>query len=139
MSLRGKPGTIRSTRVVLGEPLFEALVVSAEVFFPEFDILVDALFEVVSVEENQLAGHEDKSLGGAAVEGLVAAVEQLHKFARVRAGRCIGELARGVKGDTCLGGVRDDEADVGLLCECHESSVLRVGVEGARDHVDTLQ
>ena len=125
--------------VVLGEPLFEALIVSAEVFFPEFDILIDALFEVVSVEENQLAGHEDKSLGGAAVEGLVAAVEQLHKFARVCACRCVGELARGVKGDTRLGGVRDDEADVGLLCQCHESGVLRIGVEGAGDHIDTLQ
>jgi hypothetical protein len=38
--------------VVFLEPLFEALIVSSEVVFPELDVLSDAVFEVVSVEED---------------------------------------------------------------------------------------
>ncbi len=125
--------------VVFREPLLKALVISAEVFFPEFDVLIDALLEVVSVEEDQLARHDDKTLARAAVESLVAAVEQLNQLAGVRTCGSVGELARGVEGDTCLGGVRDDEADFWLVSECHESGVLRIGVQRTRDDIDTLQ
>ena len=43
------------------------------------------------------------------------------------------------EGDARLGGVGDDEADFGLVGQCHEGSVLRVGVEGAADAVDACQ
>ena len=47
---------------VVCEPSLEALVVSTHVLFPEFDILVDALLQVVSVQEDELARHKDHTL-----------------------------------------------------------------------------
>ena len=115
--------------VVFLKPVFESLVVSAEIIFPELNVLTDAVFEVVSIEEDELAGHENKTFGWVAVECLVAAEEQLHEFARIGRSRSVGELAAVIESDTCLGRVGDDEADFRLLCERHESPVLGVGVQ----------
>ena len=116
------------------EPLLEAL---AEL--PQFDVLLDAVLQYVTVQEYELAGEDNQALGGITVEGLVAAIEQLHELARIAAGRSIFELARRVEGDTGLCGVGDDEANLGLVSQGHEGSVLRIGVQGAADDVDALQ
>ena len=125
--------------VVFLEPLLEALIVCSEIVFPELDILADAVFEVVSVQENQLARHEYKSLRRIAVEGLIAAEQQLNQLARIGRSRSVGELAAVVEGDTCLGGVGDDETNLRLLCESHERPVLGVRVQRTRDNINTLQ
>ena len=125
--------------VVFLKPVFESLVVSAEIIFPELDVLADAVFEVVSIEEDELARHENKTLGRIAVESLVAAEEQLHEFARIGRSRSVGELAAVIESDTCLGRVGDDETDFRLLCERHECPVLGVGVQRTRDDIDTLE
>ena len=67
--------------VVVGEPVFKGLVVGSEVIFPEFDVLVDALLEVVAIEEDEFAGHDDESLVGSSAEGLEATVEELCELA----------------------------------------------------------
>ena len=125
--------------VIFLEPVFESLVVSAEIIFPELDVLTDAVFEVVSIEEDEFAGHEDKTFGRVAVECLVAAEEKLHEFTRIRRSRSVGELTAVIEGDTCLGSIGDDEADLRLLSERHESPILGVGVQRTRDDIDTLE
>ena len=50
---------------------------------PQFDILVDAVLEHVTIEEYQLAGEDDESLGRITVECLPAAVQQLHELAGI--------------------------------------------------------
>ena len=75
--------------VVFLKPLLEALVICTHIFFPEFDIFADAIFQVVSVQEYQLARHQDKSLGRAAVEGLITTEKQLNQLAGITAGRSV--------------------------------------------------
>ena len=93
----------------------------------------------MTVQEDQLTGEDDQSLCGVAVEGLITTVQQLYQLARIRAGGRILEFACGVEGDTSLRRVRDHEADLRLICQCHEGSVLRIGVQRTADDVDALQ
>ena len=48
--------------VVSVEPILESLVVSTEVILPEFNVLTDTLLQVVTVEEDKFARHDDKTL-----------------------------------------------------------------------------
>ena len=51
-----------SAYVVVGvEPVLEALVIRSEILFPELDVLVDDLLEMVTVLEDKLAGHDDEA------------------------------------------------------------------------------
>ena len=68
---------------VLGEPVLEFLIILSEVVLPEFDILVDALLEVVSVEEDKLTRHDDKAFCLVALKSLEAAIEELSEFSRI--------------------------------------------------------
>ena len=124
--------------VVQFKPFLELLVVLAEIVFPQLDILADALLQMVSVQENQLARHDDEAFLRVAAESLEAAVEQLCQFARIaRCGR-VAQFAGRVERDARLGGVGDDETDLGLVCQSHERCVLCVRVQRAADHVDTV-
>ena len=125
--------------VVLGEPLLERLIVFAQILFPQFDILVDTFLQVVSVEEDQLAGHDNQTFSGVSIEGLETTVEQLHQLTRIAAGRLVRELASIIKGDTGLCGVRDYKANLRLLGQCHEGCVLRVGVQCPADNIDAFE
>ena len=69
--------------VVFLKPLLEAFVVSCKVVFPELDILADAIFEVMPVEENELTRHEDKAFLRITLEGLIAAIKELYEFSRI--------------------------------------------------------
>ena len=102
-------------------------------------VLLDAVLQHVAVQENQLAGEDNQALRGVAVEGLPAAVEQLHQLAGIAAGGSVVQFAGGVEGDAGLGGVRDDEANLGLVGQSHEGGILAVWVQGAANHVDALQ
>ena len=110
--------------VVLEEPVLELLVVLAEVLFPELDVLLDALLEVVTVEEDELTRHEDEALLGVTVECLETTIEQLSQLTWIRRSRSVGELAVRIESNSSLGGVRDHETDVWLLSQGHESCVL---------------
>ena len=125
-------GSVNAARLV--EPLLE---VSRQL--PQFDILVDAILQHVAVEEDEFAGEDDKTLRGITVEGLPAAIQQLNQLTRIAAGGFVVQLASGVEGNTGLGGVRDDKTNLGLVGQCHEGVVLRVGVQCAADDVDTLE
>lgn len=94
---------------------------------------------MVAVEEDELAGHQDESLRGVAAEGLVATEQQLRQLAGIAAGGFVVELAGGVEGDASLGGVADDEADLGLVGKGHEGLVLGVEVQRAADDVDAVE
>ena len=78
--------------VVLLKPLLEAFVVLAEVVLPQLDILADAVLQVVTVEEDELTRHDDKSLLWVAAKCLVTTEEELNELAWVRRCRSIGEL-----------------------------------------------
>ena len=93
----------------------------------------------MAIEEDKLAGEDDETLGGVTVKGLPTAIEQLDEFARIAAGGFVIELARRIESDTCLSSVRDDETNLRLVGQRHESIVLRVGVQRATDDVDALQ
>ncbi len=93
----------------------------------------------MAVQEDEFTGEDDEALRGVAVEGLVAAVEQLYQFAGVAAGGSVIQFAGGVEGNAGLGGVRNDEANLWLVGQCHVGLVLSVGVQTAADDVDTLQ
>ena len=69
---------------VVCEPIFESLIVAAEVFLPQFDVFVDALFQMMTVEEYQFARHDDETLCRIAVECLETVVEKLYELARIR-------------------------------------------------------
>ena len=60
---------------IVCKPALESFVVSTEILFPKFDILIDALLEVVTVQEDKLARHDDKTLLRITIKELVA-VEQ---------------------------------------------------------------
>ena len=124
---------------VFREPLLETFIVGTEIVFPQFDILIDALLQVMAVEENQFARHDDETLGGVALKGLIAAVEQLHEFAGITAGGSVAQLARGVEGNACLSGVGDDKAYLRLVGQCLIGPELGIGVQRARDDIDALQ
>ena len=121
-----------------GPPL-KGLIVSAEVVAPKFHILVDALAQVVSVEEDEFARHDDKALLGVALEGLEPVPEQLHQFTRITAGGSVDEPARRVEGNTGLRGVRDDESHLGLFGQPQESVEVLIGIQGATDGVHQRQ
>ena len=125
--------------VVFLKPLLEAFVISCEIIFPKLYILADAIFEVVTIEENELARHDDKAFLGVALKSLIAAIEELNEFARVRRGRSVSELTSGVEGDTCLGGVRNHKANFRLVSESHESCVLAIRIERTANDVDSLK
>ena len=93
----------------------------------------------MSVEEYQLAWHDDESLGWVTLEILISVVQQLNELAWVRACRSICELALVIEGDTGLSSVGYDKSDFWLLGKCHVSLVLCVWVKGAADDVDTLK
>jgi len=93
----------------------------------------------MTVQEDQFTGEDDQSLRHVTAERLVTAVEQLHQFAGIRRGGRVLQLTRGVEGDARLRGVGDHETDLGLVGQCHEGGVLRIGVQGPADHVDALQ
>jgi len=116
------------------EPLLEAF---AEL--PELNVLIDAVLQHVAVQEDELAGEDDEALRGVAVKGLIAAIEQLHELAGIGTGGSVLQLAGRIEGDAGLGGVGDDEADLGLVGQRQEGSILRVGVQRAADDVDTLE
>ena len=103
--------------VVLLEPLLESSVVSTEVSLPQLDVLLDAVLQVVTVEEDELARHDDKTLCRIAVEGLETTIEQLHELTWVRRSRSVGELTGVVESNTSLCGVRDYETNLWLLCQ----------------------
>jgi len=124
--------------VVFLEPLFERSVVRAEVVFPEFDVFLDALIEVVSVEEDEFAWHDDETLGRAAVECLESTIEELGQLSRVGGGWFVRKFARVVERDARFGRVGDDETDFRLVGESHERLVLRVRVECAADDIHTV-
>ena len=63
------------------EPFLE---VGTEV--PQVDILIDALLQHMTVQEDQFTGEDDQSLGHVTAERLVTAVKQLHQFAGITAG-----------------------------------------------------
>ena len=92
----------------------------------------------MTVQEDQLTGEDDQSLRGIAVEGLVATIQQLYQLTGVAAGGSILQFAAGVECDTGLRGVRDHEADLGLVGQRHEGGILSIGVQRAADHIDTL-
>ena len=124
---------------VVGEPLLEALVISTHIALPELDILIDALLEVVTVQENQLTWHQDHTLGWVALEELVTVEQELNQLAWIRSCRSICKLARVIECDTSLCSVRDDETHLWLLSQSHESLVLRIWIQCTADNVDTLQ
>ena len=110
--------------IVFGEPLLETFIVGSKVVFPQFDVFVDAHLQVVSIQENQFARHDDETFRGVSIECLIAMEKQLHQLARIGRGRSIGEFARVIESDTGFGGVGDDESYFRLLGECHESRIL---------------
>ena len=87
---------------MVGKPSFESLVVCTHVLFPEFDILVDAFLEMVSVKENKLAWHKDKSFLWVTVEEFVAMEEQLYEFTGIAGCWCVCKLAFVIECDACL-------------------------------------
>ena len=124
---------------VFREPCLELLIVGAEIIFPQLNVLINALLQVVSVQEDQLARHDDKTLRLVALEGLEAAVEQLGQLAWIGRGRRVGKLAIRVESNAGFGRVGDDEADFRLVGQGHEGGVLRIGVQGAADAVYARQ
>ena len=111
----------RSANVaILGEPGLELLVVATEVLFPQLNILVDTLLQVVAVEEDELARHDDQTFVLIALEGLEATIEQLGQLTGVRRSGSVSELAVGVESDTGFCSVRDNETDFGLVGQGHE-------------------
>ena len=125
-------GSVNATSLL--EPFLEVVTQ-----VPELDILIDAVLQYVSVQEDQLTWEDNQTLGLVALESLIAAIEQLNQLAGIRRSRRILQLTSGVEGDTSLCGVRNHEADFGLISERHESGVLGIGVQCATNHVDTLQ
>ena len=91
--------------VVAREPVLEPLIVPSKVIFPKLYVLHDACLQVMSIEENQLARHDDESLFGISVEGLETPVEQLRELARIAGGWGVAQFAGGVKVDARFGGV----------------------------------
>ena len=96
------------------KPLTETIKITTQFCCPQRDILADAIHEVMTVLEDELAGEDNQTLRRVAIEGAEAVVEQLGELGGVGGGRCVVQAACRVKGDACLGGVRDDEADVRL-------------------------
>ena len=124
---------------VVGEPVFEAFIVGSEVVFPQFDIFIDAVFEVMAVEEDELTRHENQALVGVTVEEFVAVEEQLNELSGIGRGRSVGKFATVVVGNAGFSGVADDETNFWLLGQCEESVVLRIRIEGAADDVNAGQ
>ena len=60
------------------EPLFEVV---TEV--PQLYVLVNSLFQLVTVQEDKLTGEDDKTLAHVAIESFVATVEQLCQLAGI--------------------------------------------------------
>ena len=80
----------RADVACLLEPLAERLAVGAKVVLPQLDVLADAVHQVMSVLEDELAGHDDETLLHVAPEGAEAVVEQLRELGGIRRGRRIG-------------------------------------------------
>ena len=120
----------------IGEPLLELGIVLAEVVLPKFDVLIDALLEVVSIEEDELTRHDDESLRLIALESLEATIEQLNELAWIAGCRSIGEFASRVESDTCLSGVGNHETNLWLVSQSEECGVLSVRIERTADAVD---
>ena len=124
---------------VLCEPGLELLVIRSEVVFPQFDVLVDTFFQVMSVQENQFARHDDKAFALVALERLETTEQQLGQLARIRRCGGVAELAVRVERDAGFRGVGDNETDFGLVGKRHECRVLRIGIQCAADAVDTRE
>ena len=123
--------------VVFLYPLLESFVVCTEIILPQLDVLTDALLQMMTVQEDQLTRHDDQALLRITLEGGVTTIQQLHELAGIRAGRSIAQLTSGIKGDTSLCSVRDHKTNLRLICQCHEGSILTVGVQRTTDHIDT--
>ena len=124
---------------VLCEPGLELLVICAEVIFPQFDVLVDAFFQVMAVQENQFARHDDKTFALVALESFETTVQKLSQFARIRRCGSVGEFAIRVECNTGFRCVGDNETYLGLVGKRHECRVLRIRIQCAADTVDTRQ
>ena len=125
--------------IIISEPLLESSIVRTKVFLPQFNVLVNALLQVMSVQENQFTRHDDQSLVSSTVECLETAIEQLRQLARIRRSRCIGQLARRVKSDTGFSGVGNDKTNLWLVCQCHESLILAIRIECTANAVDASE
>ena len=93
----------------------------------------------MAVEEDKLTGEDDEALGGIAVEGLIAAIEQLYQFAGIRSCRLVLQLAFGVESNAGLCCVGNHKAHLWLLGKSHVGIKLCIGVHTATDNVDALQ
>ena len=130
------------------DSVYEGCIDSASLFepslevvteFPEFDVLIDSLFELMSIEEDEFAREDYKSFREVSAEGLVAAIEELRELSRIGRCWCVFEFAGWVEIDACFCCVGDDEADVRSVCERHEFFVLGVRIESSADDVNHRQ
>ena len=80
---------------VFGEPVLELLIIGTEIIFPKFNVLVDTLFQVVTIEEDKFARHDNQSLGFISFEGFEATIKQLSQFTGIGTCRGVCQLARG--------------------------------------------
>ena len=69
---------------------------------PQLDVLIDAILQYVTVEENELAGEDDQTLRGITVESLVAAIQQLNQLTRIRRSGFVVQLTSGIESNTSL-------------------------------------
>ena len=109
---------------ILRKPSLEFFIICTEIFFPQFDVLVDTFFQMMSVQENQLTRHDDKSFGLVTLESFETAIQQLGQFARIRRCGGIGKLTACIKSNTRLRSVGDDKTNFRLVGKRHECGVL---------------
>ena len=88
--------------------------------------------------KDKLARQNNEAFRDIAFEKLKAVVKQLHKFARKRERGLVGELARRVEGDSCLGGVRNDKPHFGLLGQFQVGIEIFVRVNAATHNVNQI-
>ena len=121
-------GAVHSAGVL--EPVFESFRK-----LPQLDVFLYAFFQFLSVQEDKLAGEDDQSLVGSALEVLPAVVQELDQLAGVGGGGGIVKPAGGVEGDAGLGRVGDYEAYLRLLGQFHICVEVAVRVDAAADDV----
>ena len=124
---------------IVGKPILEAFIVTSEVVFPQFYVLIDTFFQPMPIEENQFTRHDNHSFVGGSMEILVTVEQELNQLAGIAGCRLVCKLAGFIKGNTSFSGVGNDKSHLGLLCQSHESLMLCVGVEGTADSINTCQ
>ena len=105
---------------------------------PQLDVLADALFQVFTVFEDELAGEDDKALVLGALEVLETVIQELGELAGIAAGGFVLQLASRVKGDTGLRGVGNHKADFRLLGQGQVGAKVLVRVQAAGDDVNQV-